>query len=152
MIIARCVVCAAVGEVTHSARVCVRHMQRMLSLLHEITQLHETASDAGFLSTTREIPDGWSGSNPPCNLYPLSLTDRRSRYGRPGDPVSATRVLAAWCRVIVPGCTASGDLEAVCRAVGGGLPGFVSRGGDVVRFARHLSCVVGGLRAGVLYW
>lgn len=80
--------------------VCSRHFERVRQLLTEISAMHALATSAAWLMTTREPASDYTKSLPPCSLDPIVVTDPRSRMTSRRDPVSAPRVIAAWCSAV----------------------------------------------------
>jgi hypothetical protein len=150
-----CHICTEIGqddEADPGSLICRRHEDRIWSLLNEVAQSFAIISDPEYLISSREPSSDYTKGRPPCNLNPIALTDRRSRYTRPGDPVSAYRVLWAWRNAA--GDSMSGDWREQFdgRTVGvlvaelkTAMPWLVKQPA-ITRFARHVACVADSLR------
>lgn len=130
--------------------VCSQCLLRTYFILNEISDLYEWISDPSYLAGTREPPSHYTKSRPPASLHAISLLDKRTKYRRKGDPVSADRVLSAWCRAL-------GEIHM--DGTGAWGPEFSQRVWYLrlrlkwimaqpagTRFARHMAAVLHSLR------
>lgn len=150
-----CHICVEVGQdypAESGSLICRRHEDRIWALLNDIARDHALISDIDYLISSREPSSDYTKGRPPCNLNPLALTDRRSRYTKPGDPVSATRVLTAWRNAAGDAMSGRWQEQFDGRTVGvlvaelkAAMP-WLRRQPAVVRFARHVACVADSLR------
>lgn len=159
-----CHICDALKQDTAArdgSLVCNRHFERIWELLREVAEMHDMISDDEYLLTTREPASFYTKSLPPCSLDVLSMTDDRTKYTRKGDPVSARRVLGAWCAAVadargerawrMPQQTLYRRYEAKdsvvlrTRFLQARLYWIVAQPA-VTRFATHVACVHDSLR------
>lgn len=130
--------------------ICGACLARTHLILNEIQDIHAWISDAEYLANTKEPASSYTKSRPPVSLHTVSLLDARTKYRRPGDPVSAERVLKAWAYAVfeIQGKSGNfaglgaGDMAGCLRSM---LP-WIARQPAVVRFARHMACVLNSLR------
>lgn len=155
MIHITCHICLEVGgdrSAAEGSYLCTICQVRTRLILGEIADLYHWISDPEYLANTREPVERWSKSRPPCSLHTISLTDPRSQYQRKGDPVSALRVLTAWRNAV--GDMLSGQWQEIYD--GTTVPvlvaelqsafTWISAQPAVVRFARHMACVLHSLK------
>lgn len=99
-----CHICLSLGRENRAhldTYLCLSCTYKLRNMIREIAFMHELISDPEFLATTWDKTfQPWMGSKAPCDPNILSLTDRRSRYLRKGDPVSAKRVLRWWAEEV----------------------------------------------------
>lgn len=152
MIYVTCHICVEVGNdrgAEEGSLICAQCRQRTASILQEIGDLYEWIADANYLAGTREPASHYTKSRPPVSLHAVSLLDPRTRYRRKGDPVSALRVMGAWIRAIQE---VSGGWLCVLPTVPVQARylevhlGWITQQPAVVRFARHMACVLHSLR------
>lgn len=134
------------------ALICGPCLLRTYFILNEIQDLYRWISDPEYLAGTREPPSHYTKSRPPVSLHAVSLLDKRTKYRRKGDPVSAHRVLKAWRDAV--GDMMSGSWRE--QFDGSTVPvlvaelrislRWISQQPAVVRFARHMACVLHSLK------
>jgi hypothetical protein len=147
-----CHICLEVGgdrAAEPGSLICRLCLARTQLILGEILDLYEWISDPEYLAGTREPASQYTKSRPPVSLHTVALLDPRTKYRRKGDPVSAVRVLKAWNDAV---WTNTND----CRPLSPSLADcvwylkhrmdWIAAQPAVVRFARHMSCVLHSLK------
>lgn len=131
------------------ALICGPCLLRTYFILNEIQDLYRWVSDPEYLAGTREPPSHYTKSRPPVSLHAVSLLDKRTKFRRKGDPVSAHRVLKAWHGAVwamTGDCaTWNPDLNECVRYLRHRLD-WIAQQPAVVRFARHMACVLHSLK------
>lgn len=132
--------------------VCSQCLLRTYFILNEISDLYEWISDPSYLAGTREPPSHYTKSRPPVSLHAVSLLDKRTKYRRKGDPISAERVIRAWRNAV--GDMLSGSWTEIYD--GTTIPVMVAELRSALtwilaqpagtRFARHMAAVLHSLR------
>lgn len=134
--------------------VCAPCHQRTSDILTEIGELYEWISDPNYLAGTREPPSHYTKSRPPVSLHAVSLLDKRTKYRRKGDPISAHRVLKSWTQAVADMKSPSGHAEWVgpirhlwwyVAFLKSQLPWIMAQPAGT-RFARHMAAVLHSLR------
>lgn len=152
-----CHICLELGVEMAAAPdvfICLRHWTRIDLLLSEILAMHQHARDPLFLITTSEPSSDYTKSRPPCALWPLVVTDIRSRHTGPDDPVSAPRVMSAWYRAVMDAQglepNRAADFHRTVWGLRTSLPWIIQQPA-VVRFARHVAATHDSLRRATNY-
>lgn len=132
--------------------VCGPCLLRTRLILTEIADLYEWINDPHYLAGTREPSSSYTKSRPPVSLHTVSLLDKRTKYRRKSDPVSAERVVRAWRNAV--GDMLSGDwwmiydgrtLPVMIAELQSALTWIMAQPAGT-RFARHMACVLHSLR------
>lgn len=155
MIYVTCHICLEVGNdrpAEEGSYLCTICRVRTRLILGEIQDLYAWISDADYLAGTREPPSHYTKSRPPVSLHAVSLLDPRTKYRRRGDPVSAERVLGSWARAVVQSAE-DGEWATMSWGRVTNEVWYLQQRLDwiagtpvVVRFARHMACVLHSLR------
>lgn len=145
---ALCMVHDELGEevaAEHGTYLCAACAQRLVNALEDIHNDYVRVLDLYFLAGTKEPRTANTKSVPPMSMHVVSLTDARSVYERPGDPVSAERVLGAWCQAVADTrgralpVGVSRDVRQQCCYLITAL-GWLVTTPVVARFAHHVMC------------
>lgn len=132
------------------ALICGPCLLRTHSILAEIQDLYRWVSDPEYLAGTREPPSHYTKSRPPVSLHAVSLLDKRTKYRRKGDPISAERVMKAWAYAVFEAQGKEGNFAGLnADHMAGCLKSmlrWIAQQPAVVRFARHMACVLHSLK------
>jgi len=132
--------------------ICGACLLRTYFILTEIKDTYRWISDPEYLAGTREPASHYTKSRPPVSLHAVSLLDKRTMYRRKGDPVSAHRVLKAWRDAVGDMMSGSwqeqfdGNTVPILVAELRSSLGWIAKQPAVVRFARHMACVLHSLK------
>lgn len=140
-----CLIDAAIGNdsvAADGALICQHCFSKLNDALLEIVEMYTIASDPDWLTATVDPCTANNKSRAPMSLHAVSLTDVRTRCQRPGDPISAPRVLTAWLQAVydMRGYNTAVRRRDITQTTQGLLDNlhWVAAQPAVTRFARHI--------------